>query len=63
MTSTVVTPSSLDHMSCMTFHFPDEIDEYGTFAEIEDTVDGAIPYDEYINEMLVMSLRQIDETV
>nr|CAN77717.1 hypothetical protein VITISV_004666 [Vitis vinifera] len=63
LTSTVVTPSSLDHMSCMTFHFPDEIDEYGTFAEIEDIVDGAIPYDEYINEMLVMSLRQIDETV
>ncbi|RVW53332.1 Retrovirus-related Pol polyprotein from transposon 297 [Vitis vinifera] len=38
----------------MTFHFPDEIDEYGTFAEIEDIVDGAIPYDEYINEMLVV---------
>ena len=50
-------------MSYMTFHFPDEIDEYGTFAEIEDTVDGAIPYDEYINEMLVMSLGQIDETI
>ncbi|KAL6324352.1 hypothetical protein AAG906_012956 [Vitis piasezkii] len=52
LTSTVVAPSSPDHMSCMTFHFPDEIDEYGTFVEIEDIVDGAIPYDEYINEML-----------
>ena len=63
LTSTVVAPSSPDHMSCMTFHFSDEIDKYGTFAEIEDIVDGVIPHDEYINEMLVMSLGQIDGTV
>ena len=40
----------------MTFCFPDEIDEHGTFAEIGDIVDEVIPRDEYVDEMLVMSL-------
>ncbi|KAL6335830.1 hypothetical protein AAG906_040546 [Vitis piasezkii] len=36
---------------------------HGTFFEIEDIVDGAVPHDEYIDEMLVMSMSQIDGAV
>ena len=43
--------------------FPDEIDEHGTFAEIGDIVDGAVPHDEYIDEMLTLRLSHIEETV
>ena len=43
-------------MSLMALYFPDEIDEHETFAEVGDIVDGATPHDEYINEMLAMSL-------
>ena len=50
-------------MSLMTLYFLDEINEHGTFAEIEDIVDGAIPHDEYIDGMLAMSMSQIDEIV
>ena len=46
-------------MSLMTLYFPDEIDEHGTFADIGDIVDGAIPHDEYVNEMLVMSMSRL----
>ena len=41
--------------------FPDEIDGHGTFVEIRDIVDGVVPHDEYIDEMLAMSLSQIEE--
>ena len=47
----------------MTLCFPDETDEHGTFAEVEDIVDGAAPHDEYIDEMLALSLSQIEETI
>ena len=47
----------------MTLCFPDEIDEHGTFVEIGDIADGAVPRDEYIDEMLALSLSQIEETV
>ncbi|RVW16094.1 hypothetical protein CK203_079086 [Vitis vinifera] len=63
LTSALVVPSSLDHMSLMMLYFPNEIDEQGTFAEIKDLVDGVVPHDEYIDEMLVMSISQIEETV
>ena len=48
--------SSPDRMSLMALYFPNEIDEHETFAEVGDIVDGATPHDEYINEMLAMSL-------
>ena len=47
----------------MTLYFPDEIDEHGTFVEVEDIVDRAAPHDEYIDEMLALSSSQIEETV
>ena len=47
----------------MTLYFLDEINEHGTFAEIEDIVDGAVPHDEYIDEMLAMSMSQVDGIV
>ena len=47
-------------MSLMKLYFPDEIDEHETFAEIGDIVDGVVPHDEYIDEMLALSMRQID---
>ncbi|RVW78461.1 hypothetical protein CK203_050488 [Vitis vinifera] len=47
----------------MTLCFSDEIDEHEIFAEIGDIVDGAVPHDEYVNEMLAMSLSQIEEIV
>ena len=50
-------------MSLMTLYFPDEVDEHGTFSEIGDIVDGAVPHDEYIDEMLAMSMSQIDGVV
>ena len=43
-------------MSLMTLYFLDNVDEHGTFFEIEDIVDGAVPHDEYIDEMLTMSM-------
>ena len=50
-------------MSLMTLYFPNEIDEQGTFAKIEDIVDGVIPRDEYVDEMFAMSMGQIEEIV
>ncbi|RVW82222.1 hypothetical protein CK203_050770 [Vitis vinifera] len=37
------------------------IDDHGTFAEIGDIVEGAVPRDEYVDEMLAMSLSQTEE--
>ncbi|KAJ9679424.1 hypothetical protein PVL29_021374 [Vitis rotundifolia] len=59
-TSALVAPSSPDRVSFMTLYFPDEIDEHGTFAEVRDIVDGAVPHDEYTDEMLAMSIGQLD---
>ena len=56
----LVAPSSPDRMSLMKLYFPDEIDEHGTIAEIGDIVDGVVPHDEYIDEMLALSISQID---
>ena len=61
-TTTLTAPAFLDLMSLMTLYFPDEIDEHGTFAEVRDIVDRAASHDEYIDEMLVLSLSQIEET-
>ena len=54
-TSVLIAPFSLDRTSLMTLCFPDEIDDHGTFAEISDIVDGVVPCDEYIDEMLALS--------
>ncbi|RVW71193.1 Gypsy retrotransposon integrase-like protein 1 [Vitis vinifera] len=62
-TSALIAPSSPDRKSLMTLCFPDEIDDHGIFAEVGDIVDGAAPHDEYIDEMLALSLSQIEETV
>ena len=63
LTSALAAPSSPDCMSLMTLYFPDEINEHRVFTEIGDIVDGVVPYDEYIDEMLVMSMSQIEEIV
>ena len=47
----------------MTLYFPDKVDEHETFSEIEDMVDGVVPHDEYIDEMLAISISQIDGIV
>ena len=44
----------------MTLYFPNEINEHETFAKIGDIVDGVVSHDEYVDEMLAMSMRQID---
>ena len=62
-TSTLTAHSSPDHMNLMTLYFSDEIDEHGTFVEIRDIVDRVVPHDEFINEMLMISLSQIEEIV
>ncbi|KAL6325898.1 hypothetical protein AAG906_038389 [Vitis piasezkii] len=62
-TSALAAPSSPDCMSLMTLYFPDEINEHRTFAEIGDIVDGVVPHDKYIDEMLTMSVSQIDKIV
>ncbi|RVW45301.1 Transposon Ty3-I Gag-Pol polyprotein [Vitis vinifera] len=59
--SVLIAPPSPDRTSLMTLCFPDEIDDHGTFAEIGDVVDGAVPHDEYVDEMLAMSLSQTEE--
>ena len=48
--------TSLDHMSLLTLYFMEEVVEYGTFVEIGDKVDGVVPHDEYIDEMLAMDM-------
>ena len=45
------------------FYFLKEVDEYGTFIEIGDMVDGVTPHDEYVDEMLAMGMSQIDGIV
>ncbi|RVW40909.1 hypothetical protein CK203_076963 [Vitis vinifera] len=50
-------------MSLMMLYFPDEIYEHRTFAEIGNIVDEVVPHDEYIDEMLTMSMSQIKEIV
>ena len=55
-TSVLIAPPSPDRTSLMTLCFPDKIDDHGTFAEIGDVVDGVVPHDEYVDEMLAMSL-------
>ena len=62
-TPALIAHSSPDRTSLMTLCFPDEINEHSTFAEIDDIVDGAVPHDEYIDEMLAMSMGQIEERV
>ena len=61
--STLATPSSLDRISLMTLYFLDKVDEHRTFAEIGDMVNEIIPHDECINEMLAMSMSQINGIV
>ena len=60
-TSALTALSSLDCLSLMTLCFSNEIDEHGTFIENRDIVDGVVPHDEYVDEMLAMSLRQIEK--
>ncbi|RVW74208.1 Ribonuclease HI [Vitis vinifera] len=60
-TSVLISHSSSDRTSLMTLCFPNEIDDHGAFAEISDIVDGVVPHDEYIDEMLAMSLSPIEE--
>ena len=50
-------------MRLMTLYFSDEVNERGTFVEIRDIVDGVVPHDDYIDEMLAMSMSQIDGVV
>ncbi|RVW98084.1 Pro-Pol polyprotein [Vitis vinifera] len=59
--SVLIAPPSPDRTSLMTLCFPDEIDDHGTFTEIGDVADGAVPRDEYVDEMLAMSLSQTEE--
>ncbi|KAL6342226.1 hypothetical protein AAG906_006843 [Vitis piasezkii] len=61
--STLAASSSPDHMSLLTIYFPDKVDECGTFVEIRDMVDGVVPHNEYIDEILVMGISQIDRIV
>ena len=60
-TSALIAPPFPNRTSLMTLCFPDEIDEHRTFAEIGDIVDGVVPRDEYVEEMLAMSLSQTEE--
>ncbi|KAJ9684796.1 hypothetical protein PVL29_016998 [Vitis rotundifolia] len=59
-TSALITPPSPNRTSLMTLCFPDEIDEHETFADIRDIVDGAVPHDDYTDEMLPLSIGQLD---
>ena len=47
----------------MTLYFSDDIDGHGTFFEIRDIVDRAVPLNKYVNEMFAMSMSQIEEIV
>ncbi|RVW96013.1 hypothetical protein CK203_027698 [Vitis vinifera] len=62
-TFALIAYSSPDCMSLMTLYFLDEINEHGTFSEIGDIMDGVVPRDEYVDEMLAMSMSQIEEMV
>ena len=60
-TSALITPSSPDRTSLMTLCFSDEIDDYWTFFESSNILDKVVPHDEYVDEMIAMSLSQIKE--
>ncbi|RVX01340.1 Transposon Ty3-I Gag-Pol polyprotein [Vitis vinifera] len=45
----------------MTLCFSDEIDDYWTFFESSNILDKVVPHDEYVDEMIAMSLSQIKE--
>ena len=62
-TSVLVTLPFSDHMSLLTLYFPEETNEYGTSAEIADTIDEAILRDEYSDEMLMVDMSQITNDV
>ena len=61
--STLAASSSPNHMSLLTIYFLDKVDECGTFVEIRDMVDGVVPHNEYIDEILVIGISQIDRIV
>ena len=61
--SALIVPLSPSRMRLMMLYFLDQVDEHGTFTEIGDIVDGAIPHGEYIDEMLSMSISQVDGVV
>ena len=55
--------SSPDRMSLLTLYFLEETDEYGTSIEIADVIDGAIPREEYSDEMFMVDMIQIIDDV
>ena len=59
----MVTPPSLDYTILLTLYFLEETDEYGTSVEITNIIYGAIPRDEYSNEMLMVDMSQITDDV
>ena len=61
--SALVAPPSPNRMSLMMLYFPDEIDEHMTFFELGDIMDGVVPHDKYLDEILTISMSQIDEIV
>ena len=61
--SVLVTLSSPDRMSLLTFYFPKETDEYRTSVKIVDMIDEVIPCDEYSDEMFMVSMSQITNDV
>ncbi|KAL6335291.1 hypothetical protein AAG906_029532 [Vitis piasezkii] len=61
--SALTVPLSPNCMSLMALYVLDEVDEHGIFAEIGDIVGGTVIHDKYIDEMLAMSMSQIDGIV
>ena len=55
-TFVLVTPPSPNSTSLLMLYFLEEVDEYGTSVEIADMIDGAIPRDNYSDEMLMVDM-------
>ena len=62
-TSILITPPSPNHTSLLPLYFLEETNEYGTFVEIVDMIDEAIPRYEYSDEMLMVDMSQITDDV
>ena len=57
----ILSPSSLDLFSMLTFCFPDEVDGYGVPFDPIDLIDGFVLPDEYHDERLMMDMDWLGE--
>ena len=61
--SMAITPTSPDRASVLSLCFPQEITDNGVVVDPTEMIDGVVPYDEYQDEMDMMTVSQITDIV